>query len=823
MAYKGNAIDLIELETEYFTLVIKGKPVHPDVDKLYTNRESNSVKALLEVDTYDCKLTGFSYYDPQEGLISAETNTVYFYPFFYEQQDYQVLIEADDEIKLEFYHENRNIKESVSKLTGKSNILMGIINFRNDVGYSELEVRTKGKTLLILKIEVFPSKIDYRNDYYKLLNEVNREVYNLTYDFFRRTFQRMKLKEAKNISHVEFFSILQTIFKDFIKAYRRIEKSPHHRLNKLQKVLPSSRVKKINRQSIKWVIRNTQYFDQEIGLPIKMLNIDKQPSFDTFENRFIKWIISELLKKLNNFEKRYRQMFKDDYLDEKVLDLIGEMSSKLHFLPKHSFLNNIGDIYKIDSLSLVLQMAPGYREIYKYYLILLKGLSINGQIFRLSMKQIWELYEYWCFLELNRLLRNKYKLVKHNLIDINYSGIYVTLNKSSSSYVEYENEKTGERFKLSYNTSEGEGITTGQKPDNVLSLDKEGSDTEYKFIFDAKYRINPAIPGTQYYKNHKGIPGPEEDTINTMHRYRDAIVYSNKNVYEHRMVGAYVLFPYQDEEKYKDHTFYKSIDKVNVGAFPFLPGSTSLVAKFLENLIEESYLGNYERNVLPAGTDDYRRDTDFEQNVLVGSIRNKGQLRFILEQNIYYIPCKGIRLDQYHLEYIAVYLNKRDFPDNYGVKYYGKINKIEVRKRKEIDIPLTRNNGDDLYYVFNIEYWRELKENILPEGYGVRGSHIYTNFMLLQKARTIPELSIKTMEQWRVWLELKRVQDEIKIILDKDSLDQNTLLQGFQISDIILRLNDGEIIVETDHKTKKLAYKDLVYNLRGVMKEIFGR
>lgn len=820
MTYQGNAIELIELETEYFSLVIKGKPVHPDIDRLYTDRESAGVKALLEADTYNCELESFSYYDPLDELISAEANSVYSYPFFYEQQDYQILIEAKNDLKLEFYHENRNIRKSVSSLTRKENILMGTINFRNDVGYSELEIRNNGKTLLVLKIEVFPSKIDYRNDYYKLLNEVNREVYNLTYDFFRSTFQGMKLKEAENISHVEFFSILQTIFDDFIKAYRRIEKSPHHRLNKLQKVLPSSRVKKINRQSIKWMRRNTQYYDQELGLPVKMLNIDKQTSFDTFENRFVKWIISELLKKLTDFEKRYRQIYKEEYIEEDVLKLVESMSKKLDFILKHSFLNDIGDIYKIDSLSLVLQMAPGYREVYKYYLMLLKGLSINGQIFRLSMKQIWELYEYWCFLELNRLLRDKYKLVKHNLIDINYSGIYVTLNKSSSSYVEYENEKTGETFKLSYNTSEGEGITTGQKPDNVLSLKKEDSETEYKFIFDAKYRINPAIPGTTYSNKHN-LPGPEEDTINTMHRYRDAVVYDNDNNYEHRMVGAYVLFPYQNEEEFKDHTFYRSIDKVNVGAFPFLPGSTSLVAEFLENLIEESYLGNYERNVLPAGTADYRRDTDFEQNVLVGSIRTKEQLQFMLDQKIYYIPCKRVRLDEYHLEHIAVYLNKRDFPDNYGVRYYGNINKIEVKKRKVIDIPLTRNNGKESYYVFHIESWRELEENVLPEGYGVRGSHIYTNFMLLQKARTIPELSINTMEQWRIWLELKRVQGEIEILMDSNSLNQGTLLQGFQINDIDVRVDTDEIIIETDEKIKRFPHKDLAYNLRGVMKEIF--
>lgn len=61
-------------------------------------------------------------------------------------------------------------------------------------------------------------------------------------------------------------------------------------------------------------------------------------------------------------------------------------------------------------------------------------------------------------------------MVKHDLIGVNYQGIYVRLNKGASSRVEYRNPKTGERFTLSYNKYEGENITTGQKPDNVLTL-----------------------------------------------------------------------------------------------------------------------------------------------------------------------------------------------------------------------------------------------------------------------------------------------------------------------------------------------------------------
>ena len=79
-----------------------------------------------------------------------------------------------------------------------------------------------------------------------------------------------------------------------------------------------------------------------------------------------------------------------------------------------------------------------------------------------------------------------------------------------------------------------------------------------------------------------------------MHRYRDAIVYDmsrggdKKDIpgpYDRTMFGAYVLFPYSDEEKYKEHDFYKSIGTVNIGGLPFLPSATNMVRDFLEEPI----------------------------------------------------------------------------------------------------------------------------------------------------------------------------------------------------------------------------------------------
>src|SRR5690606_13262021 len=124
--------------------------------------------------------------------------------------------------------------------------------------------------------------------------------------------------------------------------------------------------------------------------------------------------------------------------------------------------------------------------------------------------------------------------------------------------------------------------TIKQEPDNVLKIEKSGSKVQYHYIFDAKYRI---CVDKDYIKRFKQ-PGPPEDTINAMHRYRDAIV-SQQNI-NRNIFAAFVLFPHNDEMAYAGKKggnpakFFESIERVGIGALPFLPGQTKLVENLLD-------------------------------------------------------------------------------------------------------------------------------------------------------------------------------------------------------------------------------------------------
>ena len=156
-------------------------------------------------------------------------------------------------------------------------------------------------------------------------------------------------------------------------------------------------------------------------------------------------------------------------------------------------------------------------------------------------------------------MRERYHLVSQDVLKTERNGLMITLTKGSRSQVKYRHPVTGDLIELSYNPIKTQLPTIAQRPDNILSLSKKGYDQAIEYIFDAKYRINPALEGSDY-TYISPTPGAQSDDIKTMHRYRDAIVYSSDyGLYERSMVGAYVLFPYKHEEEYRSHHSFKSI------------------------------------------------------------------------------------------------------------------------------------------------------------------------------------------------------------------------------------------------------------------------
>ena len=173
--------------------------------------------------------------------------------------------------------------------------------------------------------------------------------------------------------------------------------------------------------------------------------------------------------------------------------------------------------------------------------------------------------------------------------------------------------------------------TIEQKPDIVMHIHKNERDITLTYLYDAKYSVRGDDDAT--LGNIQDEPKPE--TINAMHHYRDAIYYGKRGEqrFSKEIIGGYILFPGRmDEqrllEQLQDHDeqlpyFLKSIEEVNIGAYPLLPNEES--GLLLENhlrkvLLDESIIEQLEVSVPQRGLYYTRKDLS-ENLVYVGYVK----------------------------------------------------------------------------------------------------------------------------------------------------------------------------------------------------------
>lgn len=800
---------LLEINTSEVNIVIKSKKNWEGTTLDQTSSvvvDGHHIKKINVEATGVCEV----YEQPAETAVF----TVSIPPVFFEQTDYEIVIRSVSGQAVSFWNENYAIREKIGPIfEGDNTGISGVINFDNLAGYSDLEISVDGKRHLTVRIEVFPTKISYKEDYQRMINDISEMVCEAAIDFMAKTYEKFSLSDTNSSILAVYFQILRTIFDDYMKAVNRIISVPHHKLITEHSVVPHHKLKRTDRVTEKWLMKHQEYVYCTNGKiqAEKAMGAKKQITYDTSENRFVKFILKSTISKLEEFLKRYQATF--NKTEEKVLVDADDMLRDIRRALNTSFLKNVTEYSAAQSMSLVFGMAPGYRELYKCYIMLQRSLSVNGDIFKISVKDTAQLYEYWCFVKLFSLLKKEYRLVSPDIIKVDNSGITVTLKQGRTSKARFVNPNTGEVISLFYNPTENKTQTVNQRPDNVLELEKKGTDVSYKYVFDAKYRIETNTD-SGFYPDNK--PGPKVDDINTMHRYRDSIVYENpqsKFTFEKTMFGAYILFPYDDWKDYSEgehiinqgsepvrgHRFYRSIDTVNIGGLPFLPGATELVERLLADLINDSKESAFERATLHRGIEEKLAHVDWEKrDVLIGTFRNREQFDICFEQKFYYVPVKQVNESKLPIHYVALYQTNRIFGEGSGqIEYYGEAIRVALVRRNSIkEVPVNRNNGDELYYRITVREWKKISE-INETGSPIKPKESgfvvdFTNMFLLQHSEFVQELRFMNEAEYRFYSELKRSVQAAGV--------SDKMVDSFVVEDSRFVFSDGEIIAIKDGK-----------------------
>lgn len=733
----------------------------------------------------ECEVTGKDY-------AREETS-----PLFFEQSDYIVSAKSIEGNALHFDHAEKHVRESITPTEDdEPDRISGVLNFGNDVGYSTLIFFDDAGNRLLIEIEVFPSKLSYKEDYEAIRNDINEMVEAAAIDFINSTYALGTVSVTRNNVPAIFFTLINQLFEKFYKAAKVIMQKPNHRLIKEHTVVPEYKLRRADNRTLQWISKHPEHVNRSNGniSVVRALAVQKRISYDTTENRLVKFMLTMTAKKLLKFRRIYLAGFKDpdNTADYEVLSRIDDMISKIYGQLKNPVFKGVSKLNGMNTMSLVFQMAPGYRELYRYFRLVQRGISFSGEVYNFSLKETSTLYEYWCFIKLVNIMKKRYTLLDDgtDIIKANRKGVTVTLSKARRSEVRFIDTNTGDKFELVYNPGEYPSDTVKQVPDNVLRLTKrtnaEGKYAGFQYVFDAKYKVemNPDA----YYPDKEKKPGPKVEDINTMHRYRDAIVSKDGLLSEKLMFGAYVLFPYPNtEEEYRSHQFYKSIESVNIGGVPFLPGKTTIAEELLTKLVGESDTSAFERTILPKGIEEKLERVDWsKENVLVGSLSSVEQWDLCHSGRYYYAPVSSIN-DYHQVDYIAVYQSKRLFGDDAGILYYGEVTKTEVVSRKDINNLSGHTHPNAKCYRYTVKGWKKLKSKIEFEKDWVYRPR-YTNVFLLNNVKSTFELfNIRSEIDYRLVYELRRIQENIRVQDDTDEL-------FVKISDTVALYNDGTTI-----------------------------
>jgi hypothetical protein len=416
--------------------------------------------------------------------------------------------------------------------------------------------------------------------------------------------------------------------------------------------------------------------------------------------------------------------------------------------------------------SLKLQTSPGYREAYRACLVLQLGLRVAGGPVGLSVKQIHQLYEYWCYLALVRLLAEitGERMPASRLLSIEQDGLRVQLRKGKSHAVAFAGN-ANRTLELTYNPQfTGEAFIFAQRPDVVLTLRDPAWPTIH-LVLDAKYRINLDLA----YVSQLGSPGPPENAINVLHRYRDAILEETpgrgprSDTLKRTVIEGVALFPYRDVDgQFRNSRLWTTLERVGVGALPFLPSEIRYVDEWLRTVLQRGGWSTAEQSIPYISQKSLTLShTAAKEAVLIGVLRTgaKEHLDWIKRERRYYTPLNLTQRRQLIARWIGIYSPASLRPSG-AISHIARVRNISVRERREIQTPWSSSRDPErLYVVYDLDDLRELVkpiENRGADGLGQRFSkNRWTSRLGLLRASELRELFLETEPEWRLYEQLQ--------------------------------------------------------------------
>ncbi|HEY2961662.1 MAG TPA: DUF2357 domain-containing protein [Pyrinomonadaceae bacterium] len=700
-------------------------------------------------------------------------------PRLYEETAYSLLVRGKDNRQVELRHRDPIILQNLYP-SGDGSIVYGSINFRSQIGLSRFSVYVDGKVEYDFEVEVFPSKLDYAADYNVLLADIQDILAGLVLEYLRSTFKLGFATDSDNPSRLEWILLLRNVVEDLERGLRYVERHPYHnlvgervatRVEKLRR--PDATISRLAARGKGRGPRSRTASGRELHgrLPERRARM----TWDAPEHRWLSCQLTRIRQTLAEIHLAERKNPTQNKLRQaRILAEIAELENRIAALQGIEPIAHAKGFAPAGFTSLTLQSKPGYREAYRACLVLLQGLRVDGGPVGLSVKDIHRLYEYWCYLAVMRIVAKitGEPVPVRQLFSVEPDGLRVRLKRGESHTVKFA---SGDRtLELTYNPKySGDAFILPQQPDLVLTF-RDPPWSTMRLVFDAKYRIN-TNPG---YLKHFRSPGPPQDAIDALHRYRDAILEetgvhgARSDRLKHTVVEGVALFPHADtDDQFRSSRLWSSLEQVGIGAIPFLPRETRYLEEWLRKVLRRGGWSTAERTIPYLSLEQLRAWQEAEkESVLVGVLRVKAKEHFdwIKLSRCFYTVFTPRQGRQLMSRWLAIY-SPASIRTPGAVTHLARVENIELKKRHEIETPWRpRRSADEEHVVYTLGELHELEnpiQNRGPSGLGKRFSkNRWTSRLGIERATELRELFLETSAEWKLYEQLRLVDVDFTLV-----------------------------------------------------------